>query len=433
MMHLKNPNKQTGTLLIEVPADIGRAYSGYKRGGWIEGSEKFRKEIMSAMVWLFGMPLFNLLGNKACEKFLKIPMDIDYSNGSKGRDAIKDSLEFLANSENSKGLDVSELGKYQGKFKVGNIEALTKKIKTSKQIISFGALILNCLLMGVVLPKINQKITANKLKKEQKEQKEQTQRSPKFESMQEFQAKTKKENKEGNNISFTGVNPSNFADWVTYGVNNDNRFRLISTDVPMIIGRCATARNKYEALEIAFIDSASIYFYNLCQGNIESMLKKISATPKVTSAIGEYISRLDAETLKKAMEALPTDGKKLQIKDLFNETIQKDIYNQATYGKYGKINRFVKDEDLRSIDEEVQRFLETIKSGEIYKNSKVDIEALKKLIKKTNLKSSAFYWIGTIVSIFGLGILVPKIGYFITKKISGKDGFIGIAESKEEK
>ena len=80
LKHLKNPNVQTGTLLIEVPADVGRAYNGYKRGGVIEGAEKFRKEIMSAFVWLFGIPAFNFIGNKLCEHILKVPMDIDYSN-----------------------------------------------------------------------------------------------------------------------------------------------------------------------------------------------------------------------------------------------------------------------------------------------------------------------------------------------------------------
>ena len=163
---LKNPNSQTGTLLIEVPADVGRAYSGYKRGGIIEATERFRKEIMSAIVWLFGIPVFNKAGNYLCEKFMKIPMDIDYSNSKKGRDAIRDSLEYLKTGDD-KGLDVSDLKKYVGKFKIDDIDKTIKKIKGAKQVISIASLALNCALMGVVLPKLNQKMTANKLKKEQ--------------------------------------------------------------------------------------------------------------------------------------------------------------------------------------------------------------------------------------------------------------------------
>ena len=112
MWHLKNPNAQTGTLLIELPADVGRAYNGYKRGGIIEGSEKFRKEVMSAAVWLFGIPFFNWAGNKICENLLKIPMDIDYSGTNGGISSFKEiTKKLIPNNKNaqttikSEGLD----------------------------------------------------------------------------------------------------------------------------------------------------------------------------------------------------------------------------------------------------------------------------------------------------------------------------------------
>ncbi len=164
MWRFKNPNSQAGTLLIELPADVGRAYSGYKRGGIIEGSEKFRKEVMSAAVWLFGIPFFNKLGNLACEKLLKIPMDIDYSNAKDGEDAIRNSIEYLADQTKTKGLDILELKKYVGKFKIDDIDKTVKQIKGSKQAISIAAWAINCVLMGIVLPRINQKITSKKLK-----------------------------------------------------------------------------------------------------------------------------------------------------------------------------------------------------------------------------------------------------------------------------
>ena len=197
MWHLRNPNAQTGTMLIELPADVGRAYSGYKRGGIIEGSEKFRKELMSAAVWLFGIPAFNKIGNFACEKLLKIPMDIDYSNAKDGRDAIRDSIEYLADQTKKKGLDTAELDKYIGKFEIKNIDKTVKTIKHSKQAISIAAWAINCILMGIVLPKLNQKITNDKLKKNQGQKETTTLKAP---SMEEYQ-KTTKGNK---NISFSG-------------------------------------------------------------------------------------------------------------------------------------------------------------------------------------------------------------------------------------
>ena len=78
---LNDPTMPWGTLAEEIPTDIGRSYAGYKRGGVLEGLEKLRKELMTAAVWMFGMPAFNKLGNIFCEKVLKIPTkDIDFSD-----------------------------------------------------------------------------------------------------------------------------------------------------------------------------------------------------------------------------------------------------------------------------------------------------------------------------------------------------------------
>ena len=86
--------------MIEVPADIGRAKSAYERGGIIEATEKFSKEMMSAVVWLFGIPAFNWIGNKAVETFAKLPMNIDYSNKEYGNNAIEDTVRYLKSNEN---------------------------------------------------------------------------------------------------------------------------------------------------------------------------------------------------------------------------------------------------------------------------------------------------------------------------------------------
>ena len=56
--HINNPNLPTGVLIEEIPADVGRSYEGYKRGGILEGAEKLRKELMSAAVWIAGIPVF---------------------------------------------------------------------------------------------------------------------------------------------------------------------------------------------------------------------------------------------------------------------------------------------------------------------------------------------------------------------------------------
>lgn len=437
--HLKNPNALTGTALIEFPADAGRAYSGYKRGGIVEGSEKLRKEVMSAIVWLCGIPTFNKIGTIICEKLLNIPMDIDYSgtnggisklkeifkklkNGSqgeeiisKGRDSISDSVKFLTQGINENDLDVTDLvKKYGNKFQGADPEKLIKKIKGAKQITSITALVINCALMGFILPKINQKITAKKIKENEQNNKAQ---NTKFYSMDEFKKETSKE------ISFKGVREfaSGLGDWATYGINNSNRFRLISTDVPMIIGRGMTSRNKYEALEVCLMDSAAIYFYNFCLGHCEKLLRKLSSTPDINPKVAQYIASLNIE---EAIEKLEQDSSAKTVEQIFNKDIKNIIYKEATYGKYGKINRYVQDDELRNIDKSVVKLLEYFKSQKA-KNSEIDYS---KLVKKINRKNLVFYGMGTVASIIGLGILIPKVAYFITKKLTGKDGFIGVEE-----
>lgn len=424
LTHLKNPNKETGTLLIELPADIGRAYSGYKRGGIIEAGEKLRKEVMSAAVWLFGIPAFNKLGNWTFEKISKLPMNIDYSNSKDGEDVIRNSIEFLATGKNPKNLDISELQKYIGKINIKDTEKTIKKVKGAKQFITIAAWALNCLLMGIVLPKFNQYLTRKKLNKQANKQANLT---PKFVSMQEFQEKAKKDN-----ISFKGI--SDIADIATYALNNNAKARLISTDIPMIMGRCATARNKYEALEIGIMDSLAILFYNFTLGWTQDLLNKICGNPGTNAKICELIAQQDNATLNSAInDANGVKNVVFILENAFNEDVVNEIYKHGTNGKFGKINRFVKDKELTNIQNSVQNFLINI-SKKLSKNpdGTYNTDNIKNIVKNINKKNAIFYTIGTIVSFLGLGVLIPKIAYAITKKITGKDGFVGIQEEENK-
>ncbi|MBQ8475529.1 hypothetical protein IJ531_00545, partial [bacterium] len=231
--HIENPNYQTGTLLEEVPADIGRAYHGYKRGGIIEGAEKFRKETMAAVVWLFGIPAFNKLGTLICEKLLHLPMGMDFSDAARGNDAIGDTIRFLKGEIKETNLDTSEIAKYAKMQLSGSSEDIIKNVKLAKNITSNAAVVLNCLAMGVLIPKINQALTRKKIAKMNNEK-----TAIRNNSFDSFSKKTQ------NNAqpSFTG----SFGDFVgniTYLTENSNKFRLIITDVPMIIGRMITSRN----------------------------------------------------------------------------------------------------------------------------------------------------------------------------------------------
>ena len=417
---LQNPNKEWGTLLIEVPADIGRAYSGYKRGGIIEGAEKFRKDMISGLIWLFGIPLFNKAGSALFEKCFKLPMNIDYDE-----QIIKNSLNYIAKKENARNLDISELSKYGADFakKINDIglEKSVKNVKNARQLITIGSWLLNCFLMGIALPKINQAITRKKLKEQQPKD-----YAMQFETFKEFEQKTK--NKKDKNVTFKGL-----IDKFTYGLNNNAKVRLISTDVPMIVGRCATARNKYEAFEIALMDSSAIIFYNFTLGWTQNILSKIFASPQTNAKVSEYIVSLDENTLNNAIKGATNEKESFKLDTFFDKKAINEIYSQGTNGKFGKINRLVKDEEIKQIDRSTESLLKYIGNNKkAFKDGKINIEEATKLIKKLNIKNTAFYSLGTIISILGLGILIPKIAYAITKKITGKDGFVGIQEENKK-
>lgn len=428
---LKNPNSQGGTLLIEIPADIGKAYNGYKRGGAIEATEKLRKEGISALIWMFGIPIFNKLGNTLFEKIMKLPMDVDYDKDAKAITNVVKELYNKAPDTIAPEIQkyAKEGTKYIEKIKELNIEKSVKNIKSAKKIITLASWALNCILMGVVLPKINQKITANKLKKANEINKETKNRI----SMEQFQKQTQKTNK---NIAFTGLFGFNGAtdaiEAFVSGINTNNTVRLVSTDVPMIIGRCATARNKYEALEIGFMDSAAIFFYNFSLGLVEKLLGKISKTPQINSKVAELFTT--KEGMNDLYDYITNKSNKNTITiNPISQNLKDNIYAIATDGKYGKINRFVDKKDLNKIDQSITKLLEYL-SGvpNIIKGDKIDEDILRSTIKELNLKNAGFYGIGVVISFLGLGWLIPKVAYFITHKITGKSGFVGI-EGNEKK
>ncbi len=410
---VNNPNRAIGTLLEEIPTDIGRSYAGYKRGGVIEGAEKLRKEVMAAIVWMFGIRAFNILGNKFCENILKIPMNIDYSNAKEGNDAIRNSAEFLAGKLKQTDFDTSELAKYKDKYKGFNPEILIKRIKGAKQVTSILAVILNCVAMGIVLPKVNQAITRKKLAKMKENE----------------QTKTQNENK-AKNIPFKGDLLNSFV----FNVENNNKFRLIATDIPMIGGRVGTSRNKYEGLENLVIDGGSIYFYNFCAGHIQNALRKMTSTPNIPPVIAQSISNADNNTLNEIFRNLESNSNPKCLADITsNKELIHEIFDKGTYGKIGKINRFVKSDDLKDITDGVFSFLNHIKESAtseipLYKDGSINLDLIKKVANKTNNKNALFLAIGLGVSILGLAVIIPKTAFWITKKLTGKNEFTGTME-----
>ena len=289
LSHFKNPSATLPTLIIESCCTAGRTHQSYKRGGTLEAKERFREEATSGIFWLWGVKALNKIGDFIGEKVFKI-QDITDT----GKDFLRDPGYSMSNSAKI--------------FKFGKI--------ISSVIIATG-------FMGFVVPKINHAITAHTMKKNKKNNSQ----NPEI-ALFLNNSKNKENNKylSNNDISFKGgENFTNFLMKASYNLENNNTWRLISTDSGMIAGRVINSRHPAEALEYAFRDTSSIYFYNFATPTAIFLLNKLFKTsdihPKVISQTNSY--------LQENIAGLGLSGKELIEK--IDSTIKDTRFNQIDF------------------------------------------------------------------------------------------------------
>lgn len=289
LSHFKNPSATLPTLIIESCCTAGRTHQSYKRGGTLEAKERFREEATSGIFWLWGVKALNKIGDFIGEKVFKI-QDITDT----GKDFLRDPGYSMSNSAKI--------------FKFGKI--------ISSVIIATG-------FMGFVVPKINHAITAQAMKKNKKNNSQ----SPEM-SLFLNNSKNKENNRyiSSDEIAFKGNESfTNFLMKASYNLENNNTWRLISTDSGMIAGRVINSRHPAEALEYAFRDTSSIYFYNFATPTAIFLLNKLFKTsdihPKVISQTNSY--------LQENIAGLGLSGKELIEK--IDSTIKDTRFNQIDF------------------------------------------------------------------------------------------------------
>ena len=187
---------------------------------------------------------------------------------------------------------------------------------------------------------------------------------------------SKKENKKENKEEVVNKKPLNFDEFknkVSFGsiqgfanvLENNSTVRLLLTDTGVIAGRYKNGRNKYEKIEGLFRDISSIFFYLFSTDLIVKGLNKL------TNNISIAPSKL--------------------------EKLVSDVKN-----------------NVQITDKDSLEFIQKFGVKDIEKSAKTAIH-----------KNFAFYSIGTLVSTFALGILIPKVQYMIRKKLTNKTEFPG--------
>lgn len=226
-------------ILLEAFVTGGRTYQAYQRGGVVEARERATEETLGAVFWFGGVQAFNKLGDRVGQKIfgLKDIKDMDFSVG---KDAVRKPFEnYLKKMPqlNSKNLAA---------FKFGKIIA---------------SILLSNAVIGFVVPKLNQGITSkykiifddwDKKLKNKCDNDTQTTNTQKTQ-----------------NPAFKGIEQTLLS--LTHKFENDNRYKLLSSDAGIAGGRAVNARNKHERTEALVRDLGSIYFYFFCKNHIASM------------------------------------------------------------------------------------------------------------------------------------------------------------------
>ncbi len=445
-----NPNAIIPTLIIETGVTSGRAYSANKKSGKIEASERIVEQGTSAVVWLWGVQMLKKLGEKIGKKVLKRD-DFDFDLGF---DYLRNPLESV---------DKSAL-----KFKTANL---------------FLSTVIATLFIGFGLPKINHFITKNKLKKQKQNNNEAIVNNQKNITFDEFKDRIK-------GISFTS-RLYNFANII----ENNSTARLLTTDIGVVSGRFLNARSESERVENPFRDIASIYFYLFSTQHTVNFLNKLTSNtdinPKVLDVTVEMLKkRLEKSNLTDKYNFLNKAIGRAELSDLrridemfkdkksvtldeFKKVFSKydikadlmaklqpelagefvlsktqaedivksgwisdagflhDVMERVTDGAYKQKNRFISAKRVDKIRKSIEEFILQIEKKAQKKNCTIDSTFVENVAKSNIRKNFIFYVLGTTISIYALGFLIPKIQYMIRRKLTNSDEFVGVKENSK--
>ncbi len=482
---LVNPDKILPVAVIETVGTVGRTYQGYKRGGKVEGRERFREETTGAIFWLFGVKILNKVGDFLGKKAGIKNLDVDL-----GKDELR--APFLNN--------VKDGAAKTAIFKFG-------KVAASAAIATF--------FMGFVLPKLNHKLTEMSQNREKQNNSEQNINTLKNEtlqkvsdnasytapslgfsliapSMDKFVDGAKKQD-----ISFKGSgHVVDLLSTAAYNLENKTAWRLMSTDVGMIAGRVANSRNKIEGFEFLFRDTSAIYFYLLATPHVVSLLNKMTGntpihpdslevyknhllnamgnnkfsieefrknTKDIPKEISDVLTKIpfkkDVTTLKEFNTATSNmyEAKALKMSELQPKMLEESILSKqqvvdilsngwntepefikkaldaGTYGAASNSKKFVSRKVFEGIRDSIDDFSNNLIKYASDKGIKeIDAGVVQNFAKRTTNFNFAFRLLGMAVSGFGIAYLIPKIQYKLTELRTGSKEFPGTANYSKD-
>lgn len=453
-------------ILLEACVTGGRTYHAYQRGGFVEARERGTEETLGAIFWFWGVHMFNKLGDVIGKKILNVK-DVNFDAGE---DAVRKPLK--------------------------NYHVKVPKL-TQKQLAAFkftkvaASIVLSNAVIGFVVPKLNQAITRKYQASvenldAQKTEENRNNLMQNADSFNKFADKTQNKN----NTSFKGIGNVQTFLTLAHDFENDNRYKLLSSDAGIAGGRAINARNKHERREVLFRDLSSIYFYMFCKNHIDSVLNMITngrstrldtaSASKLTAQLHKGLgnksytaeefeekvlgkqTKIPAEIefengiikLDKFKELVGKDSKliktaermsrlqpkvedvsiltKEQVQDIYNGGLINDprflnkVFRNYSDKKSTNPTAYYPEKDLRKLKQRMHEYV-----GDIIKKAKsqghsIDFNTLKHTNKMNLIHNGFNLTAGFAVSAYFLSTAIPKIQYWMTQKKTGAYNFPGV-------
>ena len=367
---------------IEIPSKVGMTYSQNLKDSKQMANNAVRERLIdeygTSAIWLGGIPLMDWLCNKGIQKLGYNPK-------------INPAL-FKENDKQGMKLNIKTFKEAAPK-EVKEMEKVLKNRKTFERLLATKFVLSTAIpvaLMGYFLPKANFALTEK--------------------------IREKQEIKAGSNPTFKGGMTTALANMST--VN-----KMAVTDGGLTVGRVATARNKYEKMEMAFKMGGMMFLNFVAPLLLAEGLDKLSGKLFNTNVNLDPKILNDKEFLKSIKEGslnLPEDNiiefLDKNPEEKFSKLVSK--YCGVNYLENGTRDprSYVDEKKIKAFQQEIEKFAKQAKtSGDVDKFAK---KALK--VKSGNILANV------AISSFLLAVALPKVTFILRKKVTGSDAEPGL-------
>ena len=378
---------------IEIPAKVGLTYNQNLKASPKMANNALRErsidEYGTSAVWILGPIVTSKVADKLIKKFGFNPkVNVSLLKEQNDQGIQYNIRKFKQNAPEA----VKDLEKVlKNKTKYQNLQAMKFLAST----------LIPITLMGVILPKLNFKLTEVLNKKS------------------EITNENKKQNNNNKNVSFRGIS-STLAN-MSY-VN-----KMAVTDGGLTISRVATARNKYEQMELGFKNVMMMVLNFVFPIYLAKCLDKFSQkffNTNVNLDPKLMYNKDFLNAIKNKKLELPNENNIIEFLDSKPNSQFSKLCEEYCDVKYLK-NRirdpreFVDKNKIINFMREVQKFSEeALKSKDIEKYAKKAIK-----VKSFNIL------LNLGISSALLAVALPKLIFFLRKKITGSDAEPGLIKN----